>query len=354
MRKHELNKIKVIQQGDVSTPIRSARHDVRHSERSTQSVRSRGIYLLFAVLFAFSSCTEKIDIKLKSSDIRLVVEGGINFDSCYVILSTTMDYFSTNDDIPYVSDAHVTITEFDQNMQETKIFVLTENPNQKGHYFAVSDAYGKQRHTYRLNISTHEPVGGKTHYTADAFFPPIADRIDSIRAVWDVNMLMVLLTGSSQDTTSGRTGWNVEVFADDPDGENYYAMIVYKNDTALNDTLTRLLLFDNQMISQTNIGLRGVPMVFVSDSAGTPIQEGDKVTLEIRGVSKDYYRFINEFGSVYGGSNPMFGGTPANVRGNVSGGAIGYFWAHGSRKATDIATKSKRPTFDPRLFLRAE
>jgi hypothetical protein len=159
---------------------------------------------------------------------------------------------------------------------------------------------------------------------------------------------MVLLAGSNRDTTSGRTGWNVEVFADDPDGENYYAMVVYKNDIALNDTLTRLLLFDNQMISQTNIGLRGVPMVFVSDSAGNPVEEGDKITLEIRGVSKDYYRFIHEFGNVYGGSNPMFGGAPANVRGNVNNGAIGYFWAHGSRKASDIADRSKRPTFDPR------
>jgi hypothetical protein len=86
-------------------------------------------------------------------------------------------------------------------------------------------------------------------------------------------------------------------------------------------------------------------MAFISDSSWAAAKAGDTLGLEIRGVSKDYARYIDEFTEVYGGSNPMFGGVPANVRGNVSGGAIGYFWAHGNRKAFDVADKSKKPTF---------
>ena len=152
------------------------------------------------------------------------------------------------------------------------------------------------------------------------------------------------------NVNSIRTGWNIEVFAKDPPGDNFYLLVVYKNGVPLNDTLTRLLLLDNQMISQNNIELEGLPMAFISDSSWMAARAGDLIELEIRGVSEEYYRYIHEFGNVYGGTNPMFGGAPANVRGNVrsvngNAIAIGYFWAHGSRRASDVANRSKRPTF---------
>jgi len=290
-------------------------------------------------------------MKLRSGDVRLVVEGGIGIDSGVhtVKLSTTMPYFSIDTVPPYVSGAHVTITEFYENVQ-TGIFLLTENPTKKGHYETASGVYGKQRHTYRLDIILDKNIGGQTHYTAEAYFPPIADQIDSIRVVWGQNILFLLLTGREPNINSIRTGWNIEVFAKDPPGDNFYLLVVYKNGVALNDTLTRLLLLDNQMISQNNIELEGLPMAFISDSSGMAVKEGDIIGLEIRGVSENYYRYIHEFGTVYGGTNPMFGGAPANVRGNVRSAngnaiAIGYFWAHGSRRAFDVADKSKRPTF---------
>jgi hypothetical protein len=257
-----------------------------------------------------------------------------------------MPFFSTNDEIPFVSDAIVTITEFlDETMQQPtgRLFELTEHRDKKGHYYTDPNVYGKQRHYYRLKIDLKESIGGHTTYTADAYFPPIADRIDSVRAVWGQHLLMLMLARRAPDTNARRTGWNIEVFADDPPGDNYYAFVVYKNDTALNDTLTRFFLLDNLMIPPS-MGLRGLPMAFISDSSWMAAEEGDKITLEIRSVSADYYRFLFESRDVHGGQNPMFGGAPANVRGNVSGGAIGYFWAHGSRKASDIANRSKQST----------
>ena len=334
--------------------IRSTRYEVRGARflRSTPRTphpvpRTVMPILLFSVLFSIFSCTERIEMQLRPGDVRLVVDGGISFDikAHQVVISTTMSFFSSNDDIPYVSDAHVTITEFDQNMVETgRVFLLTEHPYRKGHYFTNPDVYGKQRHTYRLTIALKESIGGHQIYTADAHFPPIAERIDSIRAIWGQNQLMLLLTGRAPDSTRRWTGWNVEVFADDTDDENYYALILYKNGIPLNDTLTRFLLLDNQMVDQNSIGLRGLPMAFISDSSWMRAREGDEITLEIRGVSADYYRFLFEFRDVHGGQNPMFGGAPANVRGNINGGAIGYFWAHGSRKASDVADRSKLST----------
>ena len=304
-------------------------------------------------LYLLSSCSEEIDIQLRSGDVRLVVEGGIGIDTTVhtVILSTTIPYFSTDIVPPYVSGAHVTITEFDSNEQQIRVIPLTEHPTKKGHYQTAPDIDGKQRHTYRLDIILNENIGGQTHYIAEAYFPPIADRIDSIRAVWGQNILFLLLTGMEPNPNSIRTGWNIEVFAKDPPGDNFYLLVVYKNGVPLNDTLTRLLLLDNQMISQNNIELEGLPMAFVSDSSWMAVKQGDIIELEIRGVSEEYYRYIHEFGNVYGGTNPMFGGAPANVRGNVKSAngnaiAIGYFWAHGNRRASDVADRSKKPTFE--------
>ena len=311
-------------------------------------------YLLPFTLYLFTlfSCTEEIDIKLRAGDIRLVIEGGIGIDTTVhtVILSTTMPYFSTDTVPPYVSGAQVTITEFDSNEQLIRIIPLTENPTKKGHYQTAPNIYGKQRHTYRLDIVLNENIGGQKHYTAEAYFPPIADQIDSIRVVWGQNLLFLLISGRQPDTNSIRTGWNIEVFAKDPPGDNFYLLVVYKNGVALNDTLTRLLFLDNQMIRQNNIELEGLPMAFISDSSSMAVKEGDVIELEIRGVSESYYRYILEFGNVYGGTNPMFGGAPANVRGNVRSAngnaiAIGYFWAHGNRRASDVADRSKQPTF---------
>jgi hypothetical protein len=310
------------------------------------------LFTLF-ILYILPSCTEEIDLKLRTSDVRLVVEGGISLDTIAhrVILSTTVPYFSSVYDVPYVSDAHVTITELDENMDEKRVFLLTESPTEKGHYYTNSDVYGKQRHYYRLDISNVN-ISGQKEFTALAHFPPIADKIDSIRVVWGQNLLMLMVLGIAPDTASIRTGWNIEVFAQDPPGANYYAMVVHKNGVPINDTLTRLLLLDNQMIAQSEIGLVGFPMAYISDSSWAAAEEGDVIELEIRAVSQDYYRFIHEFGTVYGGQNPMFGGAPANVRGNVSGGAIGYFWANGGRKASDIADKSKLSTYMWSNFLK--
>jgi hypothetical protein len=310
-------------------------------------IKSLLLYLLPFTFYLLPSCTEEIDLKLRTSGVRLVVEGGISFDTIAhrVILSTTMPYFSSNNDIPFVSDAIVSITEYDENMNLTgRVFILQERDTLKGHYFTNPDVYGKQRHYYRLDISNVN-IAGQKEFTALAHFPPIADRIDSIRVVWGQNLLMLMLLGIAPDTASIRTGWNIEVFANDPPGANFYAMIVYKNGNPINDTLTRMLLLDNQMIAQSEIGLVGLPMAYISDSSWAAAEEGDVIELEIRAVSQDYYRFIHEFGTVYGGQNPMFGGAPANVRGNVSGGAIGYFWANGSRKAFDVADKSTLSTF---------
>jgi len=292
--------------------------------------------LPFAFCFFLFSCTEEIDITLRSGDVRLVVEGGIGIDtiSHTIILSRTTSFFEDPTEPLYVVGATVTITEFDENMQETgRIFRLTET--RPGHYQTDDTVFGLQHHTYRLTIVLNEAIGGHTTYTADAFFPPIADRIDALVAVRGTNFLWQIF-GGAPDTT--RVGWNLLLWATDPPGrQNFYIFVTSKNGVALNDTLTRFLMLDNAMIAEDGIGLTGLPIAFIPDDSPSAVSPGDTLGMEIRGISAEYYRWITEFRNIYSGQNPMFGGAPANIRGNISGGAIGFFWAHGNRRAYVIA-----------------
>ncbi|MDR2906646.1 MAG: DUF4249 domain-containing protein [Bacteroidales bacterium] len=301
-------------------------------------------FCLLPFTLYFSSCTEEIKLDLNDSDVRLVVDGGIGMDVGVhtVRLSKTMSYFSTDMTVPYVSGAVVTITEFDRMKEATgNVFELNENPGKPGHYETESTVFGKQGYTYRLDVSNVE-VGGHVTYSAEAFFPYIADKIDSVRPFWGPNLFGVMF-GFELDSTDIHTGWNLCFWAQDPPTREYYVFIPYQNGVALNDTLTNFFMMDDGMISEAGIGLDGLPIEFISDSSWVKIKEGDTLGLEIRSISEDYYRYINEFNTVYQGANPMFGGAPANVRGNVSNGAIGYFWAYGNRKAFGIASRRNLP-----------
>ncbi|MCL2414086.1 MAG: DUF4249 domain-containing protein [Bacteroidales bacterium] len=296
------------------------------------------------------SCTEEIDIRLRDGDVRLVVFGGIGIEPGVhtVVLSRTTSYFEDPKEPLYVEGATVTITEFDGNMQKTgEIFHLTETS--PGHYQTAPDVFGIQGFTYRLDIFLNEEIGGYSRYSADAFFPFIADQIDSLHAIHARNMLFTgIIGGDPFDTVNRPTGWNLLLFANDPPGiESFYVFVTYLNGVALNDTLTRLLLLDNSMIDQDTINLDGMPIAFFRDvqfGGRDTVNVGDTLGLEIRSISADHYRWILEFRNIYGGQNPMFGGAPANVRGNVRNmgrglDAIGYFWAHGSRRAYVIVGK---------------
>jgi len=296
--------------------------------------------LPFAFCLFLFSCTEEIDITLRPGDVRLVLEGGIGIDttSHRIILSRTTNFFEDPKEPLYVEGATVTITEFDENMQPTgRIFRLTET--RPGHYYTDDTVFGIQRHTYRLTIVLNEAIGGHTTYTADAFFPPIADQIDGLMAVRGLNMLVEeLFPGMPIDTT--RMGWNLLLWATDPPGQNFYVFITSRNGIALNDTLTQFLMLDNSIIAQVGQGLAGLPIAFIPDDSPNAVSSGDTLGMEIRGISAEYYRWIREFRDIYSGQNPMFGGAPANIRGNISGGAIGFFWAHGNRRAYVVAGQS--------------
>jgi hypothetical protein len=296
----------------------------------------KALLILCSLVFLFS-CRERINLDLGTTFNRLVVEGGITNDTMVhtVILSTTMPYLSEDSIVPYISGKTLTITE----LESGNITTLIENDSLPGRYQTPPDYFAKQGFNYRLDIFgvDIDGDGEEEEYTATAYCPFIADKIDSINCEYNVNILM----NAFIDIDIGMTrdsGWNIRFSAQDPPTEEYYIFIPSLNDTSYNNHLSDFFTMPDNILDMNGMYFQKFPIHFFSNRHYN-IVAGDSISLEIRCISLEYYNYINEYQDVMGGSNPFFGSSPANVRGNVSGNAIGFFAAYCNRKAYVIVSE---------------
>jgi hypothetical protein len=158
------------------------------------------------------SCTERIDLPLDESSVRLVVDGAITNTMAIhrIYLSKTTNYYY-NQEPPKVSGASVSISD------GLKIFLLTEET--PGVYQTASDFQGVEGRTYILNIKLNTPVGGFTEYTATSVMPR-ATVLDSVNLAFYPEY--------------GDEGiWEVRCFMNDPPTTDYYRFLVSRNERML-------------------------------------------------------------------------------------------------------------------------
>ena len=60
------------------------------------------------------------------------------------------------------------------------------------------------------------------------------------------------------------------------------------------------------------------------------------------GITKEYYKFLEALKTEAGYHNPLFDGPPANVIGNISNGALGFFAAQSLARTSAIIPSSKK------------
>jgi len=273
-------------------------------------------YLIsIAFLLAIASCTEKIDIDLDNSYTRLVVEGAITTDTLAhtVKLSTTSSYYY-NQPSPVVSGAQVSISD------GALTFNLTEK--EPGVYQTAQFVHGIPGKTYTLNINLASPVGGYTEYTATSTLYPVAS-MDSIGLLFHPDW-----------TKNGI--WEIKCYVLEPPTEDYYRFLIFRNTELITDTLDEWLVTDDKFINGNY--MNGISIGYLQQ--GSPdqgLRTGDKVTVEVNSIGKEYANFLWEAQAELFGSNPLFSGPPANVKGNISNGAVGYFAAYSANRAFTIA-----------------
>lgn len=249
-----------------------------------------------ALLLLFTGCTEKIDLDLDSIPPAIVIEGRISNGQIfnYVRVTQSSPYLSDEPNQP-VLGAVVTLTE-DGILTET----LTEDPQFPGFYYAPLLWSGKMNSVYTLTVQ----YNGET-YTATDTIRPVTP-IDSLTYAYDDKV------GTEDD------GYYVTLYAQEPPGVgNNYQWLYFSN----GQELAGLEWISNDDWVDGNY----INFQFEMDE---PQELGDTVVIEMASISPRYYTFVNQLLNQESFGN-LFDTPPANVRGNFSNGAYGYWHADG-------------------------
>jgi hypothetical protein len=272
------------------------------------------------LLLLVGSCREKIDLKLDSALARIVVEGYLTTDTMQhkIILTKSADALARSKPEP-VSNAAVTISD------GTQTFLLIENPAEKGTYLTDSTVFGIPGKTYSLNISNVDinNDGSMEVYKSSSVLKN-QNPVDSISIIYD-------------DKSPAGKGWNINLFARDiGGGRNFYLIKLYKNNVLLSDSAFKLYsLADNSGFEGGYYN--GFTAYFLSEERKDErIKKGDTITLEMNGITQDYYRFLLDFIEEYYPKTPIFSGPSANISTNIEpkDKAVGFFAVYSvSRKS---------------------
>lgn len=272
------------------------------------------ILLSILPLLVILSCTERIDIRLDESNVRLVVDGAITTETKVhsITLSKTTSYFYSEKP-PYVTGASVTVT------SGTRTSNLTEAA--PGVYQTDATFAGRSGRSYILNIKLADPIGGYTDYSATSSIPESV-KLDSIELVFHPDW-------------SEEGFWEVRSFFQDLPTSDYYRILIYKNGMIFSDTLDEWFVTDDRFFNGGY--LQGASVAFFDQGEENErLGSGDEITVELNVITKEYAGFIWDAQSELWGSNPLFSGPPANVRGNLNNGAIGFFATYALSRASAI------------------
>lgn len=264
--------------------------------------------IILTIMFSLLSCTERIEINLDTTYTRLVVFGEITseYKEQFIQLSATSDYFY-NQPAPPIRGAYVEVR-FD-----SVIIHFEEDRSKPGTYVSETSFQGIPGKTYNLVIAgvDIDQDGTTEEYRATTGMPN-AGKVDSIRISYFESPFV--------------NGYQIFMYGQDPPTKEWYNYKIYKNGVLLNDTLIKFMVQADDFFNGQYI--YGLPVGFLDDdNPAESAISGDSITFELNCITREYYDFIVSAQSEIFGSNPLFGGPPANVESNLENGALGIFTA---------------------------
>ena len=271
---------------------------------------------IFITLIYFSSCTERIDLGDElPNDLPpyAVVEAMISDDTTAHVVKLSWTKDLDNDQAPDpITNAEVTISGNDQEI------LLTEDG--PGLYYTPTDFYLIPNTRYYLTIDNVDTDNdGEPNLITATDSVPTRPYLDSIEIEW----------------IDQWEAWLINAFAQEDGSEtNFYMFNAYVNDTLVTDTLRERVITDDVLIN--GMYITGLSTVFLQvEREDEFLYEGDKVTLEIAGISEEAASFLFDAQEESGYSAPLFSGPPSNVEGNLKGkNVFGAFITYSSFKAS--------------------
>lgn len=259
-------------------------------------------FFYISVLLSLCSCNKVIELKLRDTETKYVIEGIITNEPgvCKVYLTQTKN-FNEDNQFEKISGATVKVKD---NGAETK---LAET--QPGVY-ETNLINGTPGHVYRLSVVVNNQT-----FTATSTMPQpvLMDTLYVSRGPF----------GQFKFATVGYT--------DPRNVNNGYRFVQY-----VNGVKEPTIFWENDEFTD---GERIIMMLDASaDEEDDPrnIKTGDHVTVEMQCLDEPVYRYWYTLRSG-GGDGDGDTAAPANPITNIEGGAIGYFSAHTVNRKTVIA-----------------
>lgn len=278
------------------------------------------LFIVTILSITMFSCTERIEIELDESYTRLVVDGSITTDTMAhtVMLTSTSSYYY-NQPAPPVTGAEVSITDGSLS------FSLHETS--PGVYRTASVVHGVPGKTYTLNIKLQNAIGGYSDYSASSKLNPVTP-LDSVSLLFHPDW-------------SEQGIWEVKCYVLEPPSVDFYRFMLYKDNILLTDTLNEWLVTDDLFFNGNYTN--GLPIAYLDQgNSDQGLRPGDTITAEVNSIEKEYFNFLVEAQTELFGSNPLFSGPPANVKGNMNNGAVGYFTAYSATRSYAITPEFKK------------
>ncbi|MFB3388219.1 DUF4249 domain-containing protein [Flavobacterium sp. LAR06] len=249
---------------------------------------------LFSVLF-FSSCEDTVTLDLETGETKIVVDAeiiwqkGTTGNEQTITISKTAPYY--NNTTPKVSGAQVRIENTDGD-------VFTFNETQPGSYVCT-------------NFVPVIDMDYTLYVTAEGQSFTAVEKLTSVTPIDKVEQAIV-------PDFDGKDVIELTFYYKDPANEMNYYLTDYQSEFLL---FPEYELTDDELFDGNEISTR------YSDS--DKMKAGNTVNITHRGVSKNFYNYMNLILEVYGGS--PFSIPPGNIRGNIvntsdsNNFAFGYF-----------------------------
>ncbi len=248
------------------------------------------VLVISIVLLTMFSCKEEFDYNQMTEGLeRMVVEAYItDADSIHTIkLMRSSDYIDPQPPVPATS-AIVTVSDGINTYNFSEL-----NP---GVYQNTLPFHGIVGKTYNLSISYGEESYSATSVLGECF------QMENVYSYYEDSINYVLLSGQEPNQSN-----------------QYYTFKTIVNGAA-NDTLTNWGYFDDELINGHYFEYELFAML-----RGTA---SDTIDVILSSVSKEFYNYFTSISQNTGYEpDPFFSTTPANFKGNISNGGLGFFQA---------------------------
>ncbi|WP_077134148.1 DUF4249 domain-containing protein [Spirosoma montaniterrae] len=249
-------------------------------------MKAKSYSLLLGALLGLSSCEKVIDVDLRDTDTKTVIEGNITDQAGpYTVRVSQTANFNESGTGQTLDNATV---------------LITDNTGQRDTLRGVGNGLYQTRtlrgtpgRAYTLSVT----VGGKL-YTATSTMP----------------QPVVLDKLTYEDAGPGSKA--IYAHFDDPaNAINQYRFVMWINDKRQD----AIFISDDRLRN----GIRNRIALFSPGASADEVEPNDNVRVEMQGIDAGVYDYFKSLSDLLGGQSA----SPANPNTNLSGGAVGYFSA---------------------------